>query len=674
MRFILDCVCKKKLNEFWDSVFGPEYGKRRRLNLKCFVEMLDWVDMAARLKYSLLRFLIVAFGLSVIALIHMPFLDVRLWLLGCFGAVGVLVAVDPGGYMARPKAIVLGTLLSSAIGLLAAHMIPHLALAIIIACAVSMAVMVLLDAEHPPGGAAAVIAVLGNYDITYLFTPILTGTIIVLLMRQASLYIKEKWMSDDGRVYSVVGRAALSIDNLSSNIVGLFKLLNNITDASQNASKADEATQRTLDEICRFTGWPIGHAYATKVVNGVTTASSSRLWYLDESIDPKDIENFVGLSQQTTFVAGQGMVGKILESKAPVTIKDVTTLSGFVRAEAAKKNNVKGCFAFPIVYKGEVRIILEFFSHELAELDDDTLNILEFVGKQLQFVLANIEHADSLSALADQFEKSVKDVVRRNTNSVVTLKENAVKLSKTVTNASRSAEEGNNSAHSAASNVHSIAEAVEQMSDSIGEISKQVIQANQMALSCVERMKNANFKSEHLKQASEKVQTVLEYITDIADKTSLLALNATIEAARAGEAGKGFAVVAGEVKQLATQSNQSTKEIESIVDNMLAATQDIANALEDASKLVMNISETSTAISTAVEEQSIVMGNIASNMQEASSSTTNVTEKLSDITTSVDVSMQSALEVEKETSSVEEQAKIMADRVDEFLLSIRKGT
>lgn len=629
--------------------------------------------MRIRLKYAFLRFLVVAFGLSAIALVHMPLLDMRLWLLGCFGAVGVLVAVDPGGYMARPRAIVLGLLSSSAIGLLAAHFIPHLALAIIVACAISMAVMVLLDAEHPPGGAAAVIAVFGKYDPSYLLSPILTGTIIVLLMRYASLYVKKRWMTDDERVYSSVGGGGLSIDNLSKNIVNLFKLLNNITEASQSAARVDEATQRTLDEICRFTGWPIGHAYASRKEGGAIMASSARIWYLDPSIDPKDMENFVQLSEKTTFPSGQGMVGKVLESKAPVTITDVTELAGFVRAEAASKNNVRGCFAFPIVYRDEVKIVLEFFSYERAKLDEDTLKILEFAGKQLQFVLANIEHTDNLSALANQFEKSVKDVVRRNTNSVVALKENAKKLSQTVANASSSAEEGSGSAMAAASNVRSIAEAVDQMSASIGEISQQVAQANDMAMLCVEQMRNANAKSLHLKQASEKVQTVLEYITDIADKTSLLALNATIEAARAGEAGKGFAVVANEVKQLATQSNQSTKEIESIVQNMLSATQDIAGALEEAGKLVMNISETSSAISTAVEEQSIVTANIANNMQEASDSTVTVSGRLSDISVSVDVSMQSALEVERETSSMEEQAQIMSDRVDDFLLSIRKG-
>ncbi|MCC6598749.1 MAG: HPP family protein [Alphaproteobacteria bacterium] len=597
----------------------------------------------------------------------MPFLAVNLWILGCFGAAAVLIAVDPGGYMARPRAIILGLFVSSLIGLLAASFIPHLALAIIVACGVSMAVMVLLDAEHPPGGAAAVIAVVGHYDFVYLLTPILSGTVIVLLMRYASLKAQEKWMAEDHALH--FGRGgdvpAISLDRL-------FRLLNNITEVSQHSINLDDSVKRTLGEICRFTGWPIGHAYAVRSEGEGMVAGSSRLWYLDQSIRPQDIEKFVDLTEQTVFSSGQGMVGKVLQSKAPVTIEDVTVLPGFIRAGVAKQNNVKGCFAFPVTFKNEVRIVLEFFSYKNAELDNDTLQILEFAGKQLQFVLANIEHDENLAALADRFELGVKDVVRRNTGSVVSLKENTQKLSKTVQNASKSAADGNASAVSASSNVHSITEAVAQMSSSIGEISKQVTHANTMALSCVEQMKNANAKSGHLKRASEEVRTVLEYITDIAEKTGLLALNATIEAARAGEAGKGFAVVAGEVKQLATQSNQSAKDIEKIVENMLLASQDIAVALDEAGRLVMNISETSTVISAAVEEQSIATNNIASNMQDASNSTITVSQRLSDITTSVDVSMSSALEVEKETSSMEDQAKIMAARVEEFLSSIRK--
>jgi methyl-accepting chemotaxis protein len=88
--------------------------------------------------------------------------------------------------------------------------------------------------------------------------------------------------------------------------------------------------------------------------------------------------------------------------------------------------------------------------------------------------------------------------------------------------------------------------------------------------------------SEHMQRIGE----IINSVTDIADQSNLLSVNASIEAAKAGEYGKGFAVVAQEVKSLADQSKEATKQVRTILNDIQKATSNAVMATERGSKAV----------------------------------------------------------------------------------------
>lgn len=166
-------------------------------------------------------------------------------------------------------------------------------------------------------------------------------------------------------------------------------------------------------------------------------------------------------------------------------------------------------------------------------------------------------------------------------------------------------------------------DALDQAEQGRAVVSQAVSSINSLA----QEVEHAGSVIHQLEADSENVSSVLDVIKAIAEQTNLLALNAAIEAARAGEQGRGFAVVADEVRTLAQRTQQSTTEIEAIIEKLLSGAAAAVKAMESSrakaddsverstkageslseiTNVVSRINDMNTQIASAAEEQSAV--------------------------------------------------------------------
>ncbi|MFJ8236761.1 methyl-accepting chemotaxis protein [Ureibacillus sp. NPDC094379] len=260
-------------------------------------------------------------------------------------------------------------------------------------------------------------------------------------------------------------------------------------------------------------------------------------------------------------------------------------------------------------------------SLSLSESSNQTIAASEQASQAVQDVALSTDH---------QLKGNEQNafVMEEMTHSVVEIADNSIEVARLSDQAMKTANEGNTVVQNTVSQMHSINDSMTQSDQMINSLSTRI----------------------------QEIGTILDVINDIANQTNLLALNAAIEAARAGEHGKGFAVVAQEVRKLAESSQQSTEQINNLIegiqqdtlnsvslmknaitnvkkgleltDDTSAKFKEIYNGLKEISPKINGISTTSQDIAASVEETSAtavsladLARNNASSAEEAAAST-----------------------------------------------------
>ena len=154
-----------------------------------------------------------------------------------------------------------------------------------------------------------------------------------------------------------------------------------VTQLLAEAANLEEVAPRILQTVCEFLLWDVGALWSVDPEADVLRCV--RIWHRESMPVPE----FEAACREATFMPGIGLPGRVWFSREPAYIPDVTRDSNFPRAPIAFRDVLHTAVGFPILLGGDVLAVMEFFSHEIRQPDQELLNMMTVLGSQIgQFI------------------------------------------------------------------------------------------------------------------------------------------------------------------------------------------------------------------------------------------------------------------------------------------------
>ncbi|WP_081431211.1 methyl-accepting chemotaxis protein [Moorena bouillonii] len=286
---------------------------------------------------------------------------------------------------------------------------------------------------------------------------------------------------------------------------------------------------------------------------------------------------------------------------------------------------------------------------------------------------------ESLRKLVLQVQQATKQVTTTTTQDEAAIRElstEALRQAEEIANALQKIHDMTVSTRSVAVSASEAEAAVKQAAQTVeaGDAAMNLTVEGFMAIR--ETVGSTAKKVKRLGESSQKISKVVNLISGFAEQTNMLALNAAIEAARAGEAGRGFAVVADEVRALAHQSAEATAEIEKLVADIQAETNEVAAAMEEGTeqvvvgtKLVDDTRQSLNQITAVTVKINELVKAIAITAVDQTQASESVTETMADVAA---IANRTSTEVTQVSNSFKQLLKVaeqLQDSVGKFKVS-----